>query len=151
MGPLDELYYEGRHTTDTRNAYLRADSTIHDDKPVSWAARGCHGRKRKRRVSVSSGDLSASIKKRDKDKTNAKATVEASPSSARKPASKLSSPKPLSKSGTFISSVTLVHSRIRPIPKFNLHQSLPTVNAVSQSGSDAQVRELDIPVHRGVF
>lgn len=148
MGPPDGWCYEGRHTTDTRRARFRADSTIHDDKLVSCAAGGCHGRKRKRSVSVSSGDLSASIRKKDKAKTNAKANVEASPSSARKPTSKSSSPKPLSKSGTFISSVTLVHPRIRPLPKSNLHQShvaLPTVDAVSESGSDAQPHESDIP------
>ncbi|KAG1877414.1 hypothetical protein F4604DRAFT_1880391 [Suillus subluteus] len=48
MGPPDGWCYEGRHTTDTKRARFRADSTIHDDKLFSCAASGCHGRKRKR-------------------------------------------------------------------------------------------------------
>ncbi|KAG1801980.1 uncharacterized protein BJ212DRAFT_1591331, partial [Suillus subaureus] len=71
MGPPDGWCYEGRHTIyrQTPNAHVfRADSTIHDDKLVSCATRGCHGRKRKRSASVSSDDLSASIRKKDKDK-----------------------------------------------------------------------------------
>lgn len=143
MGPPDGWCYEGRHTTDTKRARFRADSTIHDDKLVSCAATGCHGRKRKRSVSVSSGDLSVSIRKKDKAKVN----VDSSPKSARKPTPKSSTPKPLSKSGTFISSVTLPQPRIKPLPKSNLHQShiaSSTVDAVSESESDTQ-QESDIP------
>ncbi|KAG1809228.1 hypothetical protein EV424DRAFT_1423348 [Suillus variegatus] len=145
MGPPDGWCYEGRHTTDTKRARFRADSTIHDDKLFSCAATGCHGRKRKRSVSVSS-DLSASIRKKDKAKAIAKAKVDASPKSTPKPTSKASTPrptpKPLSKSGSFISSVTLVHPR----PKSNLHKShvaSPTVDAVSESETDPQP---DIPI-----
>lgn len=143
MGPPDGWCYEGRHTTDTKRARFRADSTIHDDKLVSCAATGCHGRKRKRSVSVSSGDLSASIRKKDKSKVN----VESSPKLARKPTPKSSTPKPLSKTGTFISSVALPQPRIKPLPKSNLHQShiaSSTVDAVSESESDTQ-QESDIP------
>ncbi|KAG2343571.1 hypothetical protein BDR05DRAFT_1059471 [Suillus weaverae] len=146
MGPPDGWCYEGRHTTDTKRARFRADSTIHDDKLLSCAARGCHGRKRKRSVSVSSGELNTSIKKKDKAKPNSKANDASSPKSARKPTSKASTPKPLSKSGTFISSVTLTQPRIRPLPKSTLHQShvaSPTADAVSESESDAQP---DIPL-----
>ncbi|KAG2742018.1 hypothetical protein P692DRAFT_20879695 [Suillus brevipes Sb2] len=39
MGPLDGWCYEGRHTTDTKRARFRADSTILDDKLVSCAPR----------------------------------------------------------------------------------------------------------------
>ncbi|KIK43496.1 hypothetical protein CY34DRAFT_803754 [Suillus luteus UH-Slu-Lm8-n1] len=143
MGPPDGWCYEGRHTTDTKRARFRADSTIYDDKLSSCAATGCHGRKRKRSISVSSGDLSASIRKKDKAKVN----VDSSPKSVRKPTSKSSTPKPLSKSGTFISSITLPQPRIKPLPKSNLHQShiaLSTVDAVSESESDTQ-QESDIP------
>ncbi|KAG2130207.1 uncharacterized protein EDB93DRAFT_1180920 [Suillus bovinus] len=150
MGPPDGWCYEGRHTTDTKRARFRADSTIHDDKLVSCSATGCHGRKRKRSVSVSSSDLSASIRKKDKAKVNAKSNVDASPRSASKPTSKASTPrptpKPLSKSGTFISSVTLVQARSIPLPKSNLHKShvaSPVVDAVSESEPDPQP---DIPL-----
>ncbi|KAG1758204.1 hypothetical protein EDD22DRAFT_1000002 [Suillus occidentalis] len=130
--------------TDTKRARFRADSTIYDDKLSSCAATGCHGRKRKRSISVSSGDLSASIRKKDKAKVN----VDSSPKSVRKPTSKSSTPKPLAKSGTFISSITLPQPRIKPLPKSNLHQShiaSSTVDAVSESESDTQ-QESDIPL-----
>lgn len=150
MGPPDGWCYEGRHTTDTKRARFRADSTIHDDKLFSCAVSGCHGRKRKRSVSVSSDDMSASIRK--KVKVNAKANIEASPKSTRKPTSKASTsshtPKPLSRSSTLISSVTLVQPRIKPLPKSNLHQShvaSPTVDAVSESETDEQPRESQTP------
>ncbi|KAG1731128.1 hypothetical protein EDB19DRAFT_1912614 [Suillus lakei] len=128
------------HTTDTKRARFRADSTIHDDKLVSCASTGCHGRKRKRSASVSSGELSASVRKKDKARVNPRANDASPPKSARKPTSKASTPrptpKPLSKSGSSISSVTLSQPRIRPLPKSNLHQShiaSPTVDAVSES------------------
>lgn len=144
MGPPNGWCYEGRHTTDTKRARFRADATIHDDKLVPCAAAGCHGRKRKRSVSVSSDDLSASARKKDKTKVN----VDSSSQSARKPTSKTSTPKPLSKSGTFISSVTLSQPRIKPLPKSTLSQShiaSPAVDAASESESDTQ-QESDIPL-----
>ncbi|KAG2132179.1 hypothetical protein BD769DRAFT_1449212 [Suillus cothurnatus] len=152
MGPPDRWCYEGRHTTDTRRARFRADSTIHDDKLVSCASSGCHGRKRKRSVSVSSGDLSASVRKKDKAKVNEKANVDDSPKPSRKPTSKASTPshtpKPLSRSNTLMSSVTLVQPRIKPLPKSNLHQShvaSPTADAASESETDEEPRESDTP------
>ncbi|KAH7909740.1 hypothetical protein BJ138DRAFT_1127452 [Hygrophoropsis aurantiaca] len=42
MGPPDGWCYEGRHTTDTRRARFRADSTIHDDKLTSCLRLNCH-------------------------------------------------------------------------------------------------------------
>jgi len=42
MGPPDGWCYEGRHTTDTKRARFRADSTINDDKLASCAKLHCH-------------------------------------------------------------------------------------------------------------
>lgn len=40
-GPPDGWCYEGRHTTDTKRARFRADSTIHDDKLTSCLKLNC--------------------------------------------------------------------------------------------------------------
>ncbi|KAJ6619786.1 hypothetical protein B0H10DRAFT_2216605 [Mycena sp. CBHHK59/15] len=56
MGPPDGWCYEGMHTTDTKRARFRADSTIHDDKLTSCVRLRCHDpvssttRKRSRRA-----------------------------------------------------------------------------------------------------
>ncbi|KAI6152521.1 hypothetical protein BKA82DRAFT_4111883 [Pisolithus tinctorius] len=42
-GPPDGWCYEGRHTTDTKRARFRADSTIHDDKLTSCLKLNCRG------------------------------------------------------------------------------------------------------------
>ncbi|KAJ7285015.1 hypothetical protein C8J57DRAFT_1709318 [Mycena rebaudengoi] len=42
MGPPDGWCYEGMHTTDTKRARFRADSTLHDDKLTSCARLRCH-------------------------------------------------------------------------------------------------------------
>lgn len=142
MGPPDGWCYEGRHTTDTKRARFRADSTIHDDKLMTCVAAGCHGRKRKRSVSVSSDDVSVnlSIRKKGKDKAKAKSIDDSSPKSAptRKSVPKASArptPKPLSRA----SSSTQV--RGRPLLKSQLHQSYlaasPAVEGGSISESDA--------------
>ncbi|KAG7097497.1 hypothetical protein E1B28_004839 [Marasmius oreades] len=41
MGPPDGWCYEGKHTTDTKRARFRADSTIHDDKLASCKRLKC--------------------------------------------------------------------------------------------------------------
>ncbi|KAK1234334.1 hypothetical protein PQX77_002473 [Marasmius sp. AFHP31] len=41
MGPPDGWCYEGKHTTDTKRARFRADSTIHDDKLTSCKRHKC--------------------------------------------------------------------------------------------------------------
>ncbi|KAG1743606.1 uncharacterized protein EDB91DRAFT_217716 [Suillus paluster] len=155
MGPPDGWCYEGRHTTDIKRARFRADSSIHDDKLVPCSSMGCHGRKRKRSVSVSS---SISTRK----KANPKVVDASSPKSAastsptRKPTSKASTPKPISKptptpkplsrTGTSTSSASFAQPRNRPLPKSNLHQShvaSPTLDGNSESESDP--RDADIP------
>ncbi|KAH7922048.1 hypothetical protein BV22DRAFT_1037910 [Leucogyrophana mollusca] len=42
MGPPDGWCYEGKHTTDTKRARFRADSTIHEDKLTSCLRLNCH-------------------------------------------------------------------------------------------------------------
>ncbi|KAF8958481.1 hypothetical protein BDZ97DRAFT_1841631 [Flammula alnicola] len=42
MGPPDGWCYEGAHTTDTKRARFRADSTPHDDKLTSCVRLRCH-------------------------------------------------------------------------------------------------------------
>jgi len=42
MGPPDGWCYEGKHTTDTKRARFRADSTPHEDKLTSCIALRCH-------------------------------------------------------------------------------------------------------------
>ncbi|KAF7432657.1 hypothetical protein PC9H_004599 [Pleurotus ostreatus] len=42
MGPPDGWCYEGMHTTDTKRARFRADSTLYDDKLVSCSVLRCH-------------------------------------------------------------------------------------------------------------
>ncbi|KAJ3743947.1 hypothetical protein DFH05DRAFT_1493129 [Lentinula detonsa] len=41
MGPPDGWCYEGKHTTDTKRARFRADSTMHDDKLISCERSKC--------------------------------------------------------------------------------------------------------------
>ncbi|KIM34939.1 hypothetical protein M413DRAFT_449985 [Hebeloma cylindrosporum] len=69
MGPPDGWCYEGAHTTDTKRARFRADSTPQNDKLTSCLAMRCHmpplpprssrasaSRKRNRRVMETDGD-----------------------------------------------------------------------------------------------
>ncbi|KAG5337717.1 hypothetical protein C0989_009042 [Termitomyces sp. Mn162] len=61
MGPPDGWCYEGQHTTDTKRARFRADSTMHDDKLVSCERLRCgmsprSTRKRGRLVADVEGD-----------------------------------------------------------------------------------------------
>ncbi|KAG0692526.1 hypothetical protein DFH29DRAFT_1008506 [Suillus ampliporus] len=166
MGPPDGWCYEGRHTTDLKRARFRADSTIHDDKLSSCDVVGCHGRKRKRSVSISSGDMSSSLKKKTKAKaSHAKVIEGSSPRSAtsptRKPTSKTSTPKPrstptptptpkpLSKASSSVLSVTFTQSRNKPLPKSNLHQShvaSPTIDSDSESENDIPVPPQDVEI-----
>ncbi|KAG0692527.1 hypothetical protein DFH29DRAFT_882358 [Suillus ampliporus] len=79
---------------------INIKQTIHDDKLSSCDIVGCHGRKCKRSVSISSGDMSSSLKKKTTAKaSHAKVIEGSSPKSAtsptRKPTSKASTPKPI--------------------------------------------------------
>ncbi|KAG1771361.1 hypothetical protein EV702DRAFT_1048989 [Suillus placidus] len=74
----------GPHTTDTKRLRFRADSTIHDDKLVSCTVTGCHSRECKWSAPVSSCELSASIRKKDKDKARHYVVIYSSQSTALK-------------------------------------------------------------------
>ncbi|KAG6844006.1 hypothetical protein H0H87_010729 [Tephrocybe sp. NHM501043] len=55
MGPPDGWCYEGKHTTDTKRARFRADSSMHDDKLISCERLRCGMPKRSSRTTRKRG------------------------------------------------------------------------------------------------
>ncbi|CCL98263.1 uncharacterized protein FIBRA_00257 [Fibroporia radiculosa] len=77
QGPPDGWCYEGKHTTDTKRARFRADSTPQNDKLISCLRLNCHGirdqlpraslRKRRRSVNLKEPDTDEDASKGDPD------------------------------------------------------------------------------------